>query len=167
MSKQRYFLLLFTLLLGVLPTSATATQPTSTLGTGDQLAEITLEDQHGQPHTVPPDARLLLFTADKGASNLLQDYLEQQESAFLQQREAYYVADIHRMPGLVTRMFALPSMRERPYTILLAQEATAIPPIPHQDGQVTVLHLDNRRIAHIGYATSLQELAQLINRPQP
>jgi hypothetical protein len=167
MSQNRSFFLLCALLALWLPGNGSAAGPTSILATGDRISELTLEDQHGNTHTLPADARLVLFTSDKAASSVLQDYLAQRDADFLRERQAHFVADISRMPGLVTRMFALPSMRERPYPILLAYAAEDVAQLPRREGQVSVLRIDQRRITDVAYATSGAQLDALLGQPRP
>jgi hypothetical protein len=60
-----------------------------------------------------------------------------------------YVADIHRMPGFVARMFALPSMRKRPYPMLLDREGQVTAPLPSEEGRVVLIRLASREIVGI------------------
>jgi hypothetical protein len=42
-----------------------------------------------------------------------------------------FISDINRMPGFVTRMFALPALREYPYLVMLGyqtEETAWLPP---------------------------------------
>jgi len=167
MRKTRSCLLLCALLAMWLPGNGSAVEPPPTLTSGDKVPELTLEDQHGTTHALPADARLVLFTADKAASSLLQDYLAQRDADFLRQRQAHFVADISGMPGLVTRMFALPSMRERPYPILLAYAAEDVAQLPRREGQVSVLRINQRRITDVAYASSGAQLDALLGQPRP
>ena len=81
---------------------------------GDRIAAFTLEDQHGEAHTLSQDVTLLLFSRDMDGGNLIKAALSTAPAGFLTSRNALYLTDISRMPKLVAKMFALPSMRKRP-----------------------------------------------------
>lgn len=124
------------------------------LAVGDLFPAIPLADQHGEPVSVPGPSRLLLMAFDKQASDLVYAVLEDRSADYLDQQAAQFVADISAMPGLVTRMFALPKMRRRPYPIVLAEDAALLAFVPRQTAQVTVVRLQGGRVAEIDFAAS-------------
>jgi hypothetical protein len=129
------------------------------LGPGDPLPEVSLQDQHGATHTIGADTRLLLFAADRPASDLINGYLKAQPGDFLSSRQAAYVADVSTMPGLITRLVALPRMRERPYRILLVDDATRVAFLPRRAGMVTLIHLDAGTVANVRFLSDAEQLA--------
>jgi hypothetical protein len=116
---------------------------------GDALPAITWKNQHDKPLTVAADAQTLLFTIEKPASDLVNDYLLKQDKAFLTSKKAYFLADISGMPSMVTKMFALPKMQERPYDILLAYDAKEAEFMPRQKNHVTMVKLKAGKVAEI------------------
>jgi hypothetical protein len=83
---------------------------------------------------------------------VLRETLDGAGADSLAARNAVYVADVSGMPALVTRLFALPSMRKRPYRILLDRDGTATRELPQASGKVTVLRLEGLRITEVSYA---------------
>jgi hypothetical protein len=78
-------------------------------------------------------------------------------------RGAVFVSDIHRMPALITRLFALPSMRRRPYRMLLdREEAGPSARIPREEGKVTLLELDALEIRSISFLDSADAVARAL-----
>ena len=128
-------LLLLTLLCVGLNTTAFAAE----LKVGDSLPAITLKDQHDKAITVAADVQTLLFAIEKPPSEMLNTYLMKQDKDFLTTKKAYFLADISGMPSMITKMFALPNMRERPYSILLAHDAKEAEFMPRQKDHVTVV----------------------------
>jgi hypothetical protein len=63
------------------------------------------------------------------------------------------------MPGLITRLVALPRMRERPYRILLVDDATRVAFLPRRAGMVTLIHLDAGRVANVRFLSDAEQLA--------
>jgi hypothetical protein len=130
---------------------------------GAQLTPFTLRDQHAAPQTVDATTRLLLVTRDKDASTLVNEVLGRSPE-LLRARSALYVADISGMPGVVTKLFALPKMRKYPYRVLLARDRAALPPLPSREGHVTVLRLDSLRVTAVEHVATAAALRTLLER---
>ena len=130
------------------------------LKVGDELPVLRLEDQNGKPHTVDGSVHHLVFAPDRASSQMVTDTFKGQTAASLQGRGIAYVADIKGMPSLVTSLFALPKMRKQPYPILLGKKAADTAGLPRQAERVTVIDLNNGRIASITCLTNATELRQ-------
>ena len=134
---------------------------------GDRLVPFTLEDQHGEPGSVDDQVRVVLFAADMDGGDLVNAALEADASLHdLAALGAVFVSDIHRMPALITRMFALPSMRRRPYRMLLDREPGPTVRLPREEGRVTILQLDALTVESISYAADAAAVAAAL-RPEP
>ncbi len=59
----------------------------------------------------------MVFAAGRKPSNVVMEVLGAQAKGFLESRQAVYVADMSRMPGFVTRTFALPALRDQPFAV--------------------------------------------------
>jgi hypothetical protein len=118
---------------------------------GATLPALEVLDQHDRPFRVEAGTRLLVFAADKGGSDLVQDELRRRPPDTLARLQAVHLADISAMPSLVTRMVALPRLRELPFRIGLVRDARLTADLPRQPAQVTVLTLDQgvvRQVVH-------------------
>ena len=80
------------------------------------------------------------------------------DQAFLEAHDAAYVADVSGMPSLALRLFALPSLRKRPYRILLDRDGAATRTLPHGAGAVTVLRLDRLRVTGVSHPAHADDL---------
>lgn len=129
------------------------------LAPGEPFPELSLPDQHGEVHAIDAETRLVLFAADRPASDLVNGFLKAQLGDFLSTRQAEYIADISTMPGLITRLVALPRMRERPYRILLVDDPVQVEFLPRRPKAVTVLRLTDGRVEETLFATEDAELA--------
>lgn len=141
--------------------------PATPVETGGSLPTLVLNDQHDKPVAVTPATRQLVFAADKPASDLASSVLAAQAPGVLGRHGIVYVADISAMPALVTRMFALPRLRELPFAIGLAREAAALAHLPRQGGRVTVLDLHEGAVTQIRYAGDAQALQQALGFTAP
>lgn len=129
---------------------------------GAGFPAVNLEDQHGKPLAVPPGARLVLFAADKAASDLATELLAAQPAGTLDRLQAVYLADISAMPALVTRMFALPTLRALPFRVGLAREAAVLADLPRQRGAVSVIRLADGRVERIDFAADGVQLKSAV-----
>lgn len=147
---MRIFVLLLTLLL---PGAAL-----TALSVGETIPQIPLEDQHGERHELSREVRLILFAPDRAASKTVEAALAGRDAAFLEQLGAVYVADISGMPAVITRMFALPKLRERAYPVLLGKESADTEPLPRRSASVTLLGVEDGKIKTIRFITKAHEL---------
>jgi hypothetical protein len=126
---------------------------------GDSIAPFTLEDQHGKSRTVDASAKVILFSRDMEGGDLLKQGLGEVDREYLNSRGAVYVADISRMPGLIAAMFAIPAMRDRPYSMLLDRDGKTTARLPDTKGQATLVFLDRltvQRIVHVSEAPAVR-----------
>lgn len=135
----------------------------ASLAVGEPLPSMTLTDQHDQPHAIDAQTRLILFSADRDASALIEDALAEQTAESLDAAGILYVADISGMPGMVTKLIALPQMRKRPYPMLLGREAEETAMLPRERGQVTLIETDAGTITAIRFIDDEQALSQALD----
>ena len=120
---------------------------------GDILEPFTLEDQHGEERTVDASVEVILFSRDMKGGDFLKKGLEDVEPGYLESRNAVYVSDISAMPRLIARMFAIPSMRKRPYPMLLDRDGTATVRLPDEKDRATLIFLRELRVERIVHVT--------------
>lgn len=128
------------LLLCLLSTTVLALEP------GERLAPWTLLDQHDAPYTLNDETRILLVARDMDGARLVDAALEGKPKGYLEQRQAVFLADISRMPGVIATLFALPKMRDYSYRIILDRDARIAPRYPAGEGDVLWLQLEDGRL---------------------
>ena len=133
---------------------------------GDRIAVFTLEDQHGEAHTLDGGVALLLFNRDMDGGKLIKQALEIAPAGSLSSRRALYVSDISRMPKLVAKMFALPSMRKRPYAMLLDRDGTTTARLPSAEGQATLILLRDFEVTHVLHTSTAAEITRELEMPK-
>jgi hypothetical protein len=131
-------------------------------GVGDRLPEIVLRDQHDHEDAVDASTRILLFSRDMDGGKLLQSALEGTDAEVLAEQDAVYLSDISGMPSLIARLFAVPSMRKRPYSMLLDRSGEATERIPDVEEKATVIFLKDLRIERIEHVDSADGVRALI-----
>ncbi len=135
-------------------------------GEGDRFPPITLKDQHGNPHSIGEGVRAVLFSRDMEGGGVLKDALKKSGAELLKSAGAVYVADVHRMPGLIRRLFALPGLRRRGYPVLIDEDGTATESFPSAEGKATLIELERLRIKRIRHLSTAPELRRALS-PKP
>ncbi len=137
----------------------TAQAQTKPLVAGDALPQLSLKDQHDKPASLPANLKQVIFAADNGGAGLVTGWLDAQPKDWLQQNQRVYLADIHKMPGLITRMFALPKLREKAYPIVLGREEADLAAFPRKKDCVTLLPVSEGKVGEAAYVCDAQALA--------
>lgn len=125
---------------------------------GHPLPGLQLKNQHDQDWRIAPDTKLVLFAAGRKASHLMQTVLAPQPKGFLAGRHAVYLADMSRMPGFITRTFALPSLRELNFEVGVSLDEKTLAGWPRQDDAVTLIRLDQGRVVSHEYLSTEAQL---------
>lgn len=128
------------LLLSLLPFMANAAE------VGDTLAPFTLNDQHDTAFTLDASTRVLLAAGDMDGAKLVKAAVAEQPKGYLEARHAVFVADIQRMPALISKLFAVPAMRDYSYRVVLDREGQVVPQYAVAENQVLLLQLDNGKL---------------------
>lgn len=128
---------------------------------GDALPTVTLSNQHGKAVPIADDVKTVLFVGEMSVSKVASAFFNEQEADFLTQHRAYYIADISGMPSIITKMFAIPKMKKRPYDILLVKEAEDVMLIPRKEDYISVIKVKEGLISSVDYVKTGEELAKV------
>ena len=131
--------------------AATSAEPA---GAGARIEAIELLDQHGVPRVVDAGTKVVLLSRDMEGGGLLREALTSATAEQLEARGIAYLADLHGMPRLVARLFAIPSMRRRPYPMLLDRDGQATASLPTREGAATLVFLDALRVDRVLHVRS-------------
>ncbi|MBK1685841.1 hypothetical protein [Rhodoferax fermentans] len=146
-----------------LPTVASA-QTASTVQVGQRVPALALKDQHDKPWQMDTDTRLLMFAASRQASNLVQEVLHKLPPDQLTRNNALYLADMGKMPGIITRTFALPALKKLPYPIGVSTDEATLAAWPRQGDAVTLIELDQHLVKRISYVSTEADLRAALDR---
>lgn len=139
-------------------------QAAATVAVGKPLPALELKDQHDKPWQITPGTRLVIFAAGRKASSLVQSVLQALPKDQMTRKNAMYLADMSKMPGFVTRTFALPALREMPYLIGVSQSDAALAAWPRQTDAVTLIELEQNIVKDISYAATEPDLRAALER---
>lgn len=129
------------------------------------LAGIQLQDQHDKPHTLSAQHQRILFTHDMSGKDVVELAFEKNApaQAWLDEHHAVYIANIGGMPSLISRLFAYPAMRKKPYNIWLDTDGNITKQWPTQDDAVTLLHLKEGRVIKTQFIERPEQLINALN----
>lgn len=135
---------------------------------GDDLFKENLVqfiDQHGNLQTISKETQYLLFASDMEASKIIHPYLMKLKQEGMNSKRMAFVADIHKMPAIISKMIAIPKMKEYPYTIHLIRDETRGSYFPKEKGKITVLFLKDYKIQKIQQVGTQEELEKISEIP--
>lgn len=140
----------------------------SVLSVGSAMPALNLSDQHDKPAPVSPQTRWVIFTTEKPVNDMVSAVLAAESAGVVDRLNLVVVADISGMPVMVTRLFALPKLRELPFPIALVRDPAQlaqVADIPRLAGNATVLHLEAGRVARVTTVRQASELRALLGLP--
>jgi hypothetical protein len=134
-----------------------------TLNQGDILPALLLTDQHDKPANIDENITRIIFAADNSAASMVTALLDTKSTDWLIQTHTVYLADIHKMPSLIAKLFALPKLREKPYSIILGREEADLAMFTRQKNCITVISVNNLKLGETHFACTEDSLKAAIN----
>jgi len=121
---------------------------------------FTLPDQFDKSHSISNDTQILILSFAKESGHMVTDFLKTQDKNFLNNKNAFFIADINLMPVVIRNTFALPSLKKNDFSVLLIYEAAISKQMKQaaQADKVAVVSLKNGIITAVKYVSSSQEL---------
>ena len=133
---------------------------------GERLLPWTLLDQFDKAYTLDQQARILLVARSMTGAKLLKAALEEKPKGFLEARQAVFVADVSRMPTVISTLFAVPAMRDYNYRVLLDSQSRVASRYPAAEDQVLWLDLERGVLRDSRTFTDAQALRQALEQAQ-
>ncbi len=133
---------------------------------GERLLPWTLLDQFDKAYTLDQQARILLVARNMTGAKLLKAALEEKPKGFLEARQAVFVADVSRMPAVISTLFAVPAMRDYNYRVLLDSQSRVASRYPAAEDQVLWLDLERGVLRDSRTVTDAQALRQALEQAQ-
>lgn len=91
------------------------------------LVHWTLLDQFDEAYTLNDGLKILLVARSMEGAKILHAALEEKPKGYLDDRDAMFVADVSRMPQVISTLFAVPAMRDYDYRVLLDRQPRVAP----------------------------------------
>jgi hypothetical protein len=110
---------------------------------GERLTPWTLQDQYDQPYTLDEKTHVLLVARSMDGSKMVKAALENQPKGYMEARDVIFLADVQRMPSLIGKFIAIPSMRNYSYRVVLDRDGSVAANYPGAEDKVLWLQLEN------------------------
>ncbi len=133
------------------------------LKAGDKLPSIALTTQHDKAYSFDNSVKRIVMSAEKQSAGLVTDLLDSKAASYLKDTNTVYLADMHRMPSLITKFVALPQLREKAYDIVLGREEVDLASFPREKGCLTLMSIKEQTIESIKFLCTEDELKANMN----
>jgi hypothetical protein len=128
----------------------------------DKIGNFSLLNQFDAKQTIDNSVEMIIVSFEKDTGAQLNEFLSQQTPDFLQQHKTVFIANISGMPMVITKMFALPKMRNYKHPILLIYDENDVR-FKSQEGKSTLYKLKDGVIQSIEFITQ-DDLKTLFNK---
>lgn len=134
----------------------------------ETLSKAELKNQFEETVKIDESVQWIIFTGDKNASEKIKKVLEEIKTTDFVKAKGMYVADISKMPAMISKMFAIPAMRDYDFKVVLDQEGNVTKSWPQKEGHATLIELDKLNIKSTQFLSTETEIkATLKAKLQP
>jgi hypothetical protein len=127
-----------------------------------RLDEFTYETPFGEKVKIPDGTKTLIISYEKDTGRLVNKYLNSKYPPYLARYNAVFIADIHDMPSIITKLFALPKMKKYKHTIYLHYGDKFSEFVVPRDEKVTIVKIKDKKVESIKYISTVKELKEAI-----
>ena len=120
------------------------------------------ETPQGRNMRVSRKTEIVILAFEKETGALVNKYLDTKDPYYLLDKHVVFIADIHKMPAMVTKMFALPKLQEFKHPIYLSYGEKFATDMPNKKTKITILEIENAKIKNISYISTKKELIEAI-----
>lgn len=129
------------------------------------IQDLDYEDQFEKRVKIPKSTRLMILTYEKDQGAIVNDLLAEQNPTYLKKQDALFIADISKMPSLITMMFALPKMQKFKYPIYLNYGERFARMFPAKKEKITLLYFNTQGyISDIVYISTKEGLKKALQK---
>lgn len=128
----------------------------------ESLTKAELKNQFEEVTKIDESVEWIIFTADKKVSENVRKVFEELKATDLAKSKGMYVAEISKMPAMISKMFAIPAMRDYPFKVVLDQEGLVTKGWPQKEGHATFIELKNLEITKTQFVSTEAEIKALL-----
>ena len=129
---------------------------------GDKLLTLSLYDQYDKAGFINEQTQVILFSRDKAGGDLLSSALSKIPDNYFSKHNIIFISDISKMPGLISKYMAIPSMRKKNYSILLDRDGSSTKKFPDHVDTATLINIESLQIINIIHLGSSDEIKQAL-----
>jgi hypothetical protein len=116
------------------------------------IGSFSLPNQFDEKQTIDNSIEMIIVSFEKGTGADINQFLSTKDKNFLKNHHAAFIANISGMPSIITKMFALPKMRDYKHNVLLIYDEDDNRFVSKED-KSTLYRLENGVIKSISYIT--------------
>lgn len=116
------------------------------------IGSFSLPNQFDEKQTVDNSIKTIVVSFEKDTGKDVNEFLSSKDKDFLKKHDAVFIANISGMPSIITKMFALPKMRDYKHSVLLIYDEND-KRFKSQEEKSTVYKLENGVIKTIFFIT--------------
>lgn len=128
------------------------------------LDSFKYETPTGREMKIPKKTKLVIVAFEKDTGALVNEYLNTQNPFYLPKNNSVFIADINKMPSVITNMFALPKLQKYKHLIYLHYGEQFQNAVPNKEQKITLLRVDGSKIKEISFISSVSELKAAIEK---
>jgi len=128
------------------------------------LDSFKYETPTGRQMKIPKKTKLVIVAFEKDTGALVNEYLDTQSPFYLPKNNTIFIADINKMPTVITNMFALPKLQKYRHLIYLHYGEKFQSVVPNKEQKITLLHIEDSKIKEISFITTQEELKMAIEK---
>jgi len=116
------------------------------------IGSFSLPNQFDEKQTIDNSIEMIIVSFEKGTGADINQFLSTKDKDFLKNHHAAFIANISGMPSIITKMFALPKMRDYKHSVLLIYDEEDNRFVSKEE-KSTLYRLENGVIKSISYIT--------------
>ena len=126
------------------------------------LNKFEYENPQGEKLTIPSNVKTIIISYKKETGKLINKYLISKHPTYFDELNAIFIADINKMPSVITTLFALPKIRKYKHTVYLHYSEEFAKYIPAKDKKITIIKIQNQKVKSISYVSTQSELKKAL-----
>jgi len=126
------------------------------------LDRFPYETPHEKKITIPNNTQTVIISYEKDTGKMVNTYLQEKDPTYLSKIHAVFIVDIHKMPSIITTLFAMPKMRKYEHTIYVYNDKNLSVFIPPKEDKVTIIKFENNKVKSITYISTKSELQRVL-----
>jgi hypothetical protein len=130
------------------------------------LEAVVLEDQFGERAELNEQTRWLIFSYSMDGNKWVREAFlnEAVNTAKMKEQNILYVADIHEMPGVISKLVAIPKMKKYEYPVGLDTEGKVTSAWQQKENSLTVYKLKNLSVEEVTFYSEVDSLERWLVR---
>lgn len=125
------------------------------------LNDFDYETPKSRKMKIPLKSKTVLIAFQKDTAAVINEYLSAKSADFLQKNKAVFISDIHKMPAIITSLFALPKLKKHKHPIYLHYTDRLEKLVPKKDEKITVMKFEEQILKSVSFISTKDELSEV------